>query len=234
MIAKVKRTLSGNKYEIMAKLKKTFWKINQVEIELQSAFDSDSEIELLKTLKDNSFLFYHLYSRKGGIQPVFREVSFGTKLRCDFAWLNDNSDGPEWVLMELEKPKMRIFNANGKPTAELNGAIEQVKSWQRYFEENPLEKKRIFGAVARFRYLLVAGDKKEWEKESAMRWRKHHNSTSDIELRTTDVFFRALSDYKERPDDFWSFEENPTTIEYAKLEDYWKNYDYMDLMRKIF
>jgi Domain of unknown function (DUF4263) len=218
----------------MIGIKTPVWDIPKVEEDLQSAFKNNSETELLKILKDNSFLFYHLYSRKGGIQPVFREISFGAKMRCDYAWLNDNSDGPEWVLMELEKPKMRIFSANGKPSSELNNAIEQVKSWQRYFNENPLEKKRIFGAVAKFRFLLVAGDKNEWDKEDAMKWRIHHNSTSNIELRTTDVFDRALLDYKKRPDDFWSFEENPVTLEFAGLEDYWKGYGYMDLMRKLY
>jgi hypothetical protein len=218
----------------MSDNKNPIWNIPKTEVDLQTAFDNNSETELLNILKDNSFLFFHLYTRKGGIQPVFREISFGSKYRCDYAWLNDNSDGPEWVLMELEKPKMRIFNANGKPTSELNGAIEQVKTWQRYFHENPAEKKRIFGAVAKFRFVLVAGDKNEWDNEDAMKWRTYHNSTSDIELRTTDVFSRALNDYKKQPAEFWSFEENPVTLTFAGLEEYWKGYGYMDLMRKLY
>lgn len=212
----------------------SIWDIPQVEIDLANAFKNNSETELLKILKDNSFLFYHLYSRKGGIQPVFREISFGSVYRCDFAWLNDNSDGPEWVIMELEKPKMKIFNANGKPSSELYNAIEQVKTWQKYFSENPSEKKRIFGAVAKFRFILVAGDKSSWEKEEAMKWRTFHNSNSNIELRTTDVFMRALINLKKRPNDFWSFEEYPVTIESTLLSNYWKEYDYMDLMRKLY
>ncbi|WP_460502747.1 hypothetical protein [Hymenobacter agri] len=67
-----------------------------------------------------------------------------------------------------------------------------------------------------------------------MKWRTYHNSTSDIELRTTDVFFRALADYKSQPNEFWSFEENPVTLGFAALEDYWKKYNYMDLMRKLY
>ncbi len=212
----------------------SIWDIPQVEIDLANAFKNNSETELLKILKDNSFLFYHLYSRKGGIQPVFREISFGSVYRCDFAWLNDNSDGPEWVVMELEKPKMKIFNANGKPSSELYNAIEQVKTWQKYFSENPSEKKRIFGAVAKFRFILVAGDKSSWETEEAMKWRTFHNSNSNIELRTTDVFMRALINLKKRPNDFWSFEEYPVTIESTLLSNYWKEYDYMDIMRKLY
>lgn len=214
--------------------KKPTWKIDEVEQELRNAFNNNSERELLKILKENSFLFYYLFSRKGNLQPIFHEVSFGGKLFCDFAWLNNNSSGPEWVLMELEKPKMRLFNANGKPTAELNGSIEQVKSWQRYFDENPSEKRRIFGAVAKFRFLLVAGDKTEWEKDSAMKWRSHNNTTSNIEIRTTNVFIRALLEYKEKPEEFWTFEEKPNTLKSIELEKYWRNYDYMKAMRDHF
>lgn len=107
--------------------------IEDVRKNLNSAFDNNSETELLAVLKKNSFLFYPLYSRKYGIQPSFSEVSFGDSLRCDFCWLNDNSDGPEWVLVEVEKPRLKLFTAKNKPTSELNSAIEQVRSWRRYF-----------------------------------------------------------------------------------------------------
>jgi len=129
---------------------------------------------------------------------------------------------------------MRIFNKNGKPSADLNAAVEQVKTWQRYFHENDSEKNRIFGAVARFRYILVAGEKSDWDNEEARKWRTFHNSNENIEIRTIDVFLRALEDYKKQPIQFWSFEENPKTIEASKLENYWKKYGYMDQMRKIY
>jgi len=210
------------------------WDINKAETEVFAAFDANSETQLLSVLKENSFLFYELYSRKYGIQPPFREISVGAKLRCDFAWLNDNSDGPEWVLVEVEKPKMRIFNIDKKPSAELNGAIEQVKTWERYFLENPLERRRIFGAVAKFKFILVAGDGQSWSDENAIKWRSHNNSTSNIEIRSTDVFTRAIKKIKEKPKEFWSFEEHPKTLEFSSLENYWKGYSYMDNMRKIF
>ena len=81
------------------------WNLQNVEKDLKKAFSNNSETQLLEILKNNSFLFYELYSRKYGISPNFAEISFGGKFRCDFAWLNDNSDGPEWVLVEVEKPR---------------------------------------------------------------------------------------------------------------------------------
>lgn len=218
----------------MTEQKSPIWDIVKIENDIINSFETNSEADLLKILKDNSFLFYELYSRKWEIQPVFREVNFGSKLRCDYAWLNDNSDGPEWILVEIEKPKMRLFNSNGKPSSELNNAIEQVKSWERYFLENPLEKKRIFGAVARFKFILVAGNKEQWNNENAIKWRNHNNSTTNIEIRSTDVFLRAIQKFKTTPKEFFSFEKNPITLEFSKLENFWRSYSYMDRMRQIF
>lgn len=113
--------------------------INDVEMQLKSAFSNNSEMDLLETLKNNSFLFFELFSRKFMPRPIFHEVSLGTRLRCDFTWLNDNSDGPEWVLVEVEKPKIRLFKQDGNPHSELNKAIDQVKSWRRYFMNTQLK-----------------------------------------------------------------------------------------------
>jgi len=213
------------------------WNRIKVVADLKTAFDNNSEQQLLTVLKDNSFLFYELYSRKGGIQPIFREISFGGQLRCDFAWLNDNSDGPEWVLVEIEKPKLKLFRKDNQPTQQLNYAIEQVKSWRRYFNENPTEKKRIFGAVGRFRLILVGGDKESWATPNASKWRIDNNKETGIEIRSSDVFLRALkilegqSIEKEHLGGLWSFAENPITFPHSELQKYWESYSYMDRWR---
>jgi hypothetical protein len=188
------------------------WNIDEAEKELNLAFENNSEVELLNVIKKNSFFFYELYSRKWGIQPNFSEISFDGKLRCDFAWLNDNSDGPEWVLVEIEKPKMRIFNKDGSLTSGLSHAIEQVISWDRYFSENPGSKRRIFGAVAKFRYILVAGDKSDWSTDNATKWRSHFNREhNNFEIRTSDIFHRAITVVRECSGELWSFEEHPVS-----------------------
>lgn len=213
---------------------KSTWNKVTVMSDLNIAFDNNSESQLLETLKDNSFLFYELFSRKHGIQPIFREISFGGELRCDYAWLNDNSDGPEWVLVEIEKPKFELFRkGNNEPTHQLNHALEQLKSWRRYFNENPSEKKRIFGAVGRFRFVIVGGANENWAQGKPSKWRIDNNKETGIEIRSSDIFIRALKILEEHPDELWSFAENPKTLPPGDLQKFWEEYGYMDHWRKI-
>lgn len=204
----------------------------KVREQLEKARANSSERELLQLLKENSFLFSELFSRHFGIQPIFSEVSFGNNFRCDFCWLNDNSDGPEWVLVEIEKPRARLFNQNNEPSAELNHGIEQVKSWQRYFDFYPAEKRRIFGAVSKFRYILIIGEKSDWEKREASLWRAFENQNS-IEIRSMNIFDRAIENYEKIPDHYWSFEENPHVLNAKKLQTYWEEYPYIMIWREM-
>ncbi|RCH54670.1 DUF4263 domain-containing protein [Mucilaginibacter hurinus] len=209
------------------------WDVAKAKAGVLKAFKENSEVDLLKILKDNSFLFYDLYSRKYGIQPIFRELNFGTEFKCDFAWLNDNSSGPEWVLVEIEAPDMPLFKSTGKPTVKLYDAIEQVHTWEQYFEENKGEKTRVFGAVAQFRFILVTGTKEGWQTEHASRWRIQHGKRLKVEIRSMDTFMKSIKVAEEDPSELWSFAKYPKTKSHNELQKYWENYQYMDRWRKI-
>lgn len=203
------------------------WNLAKVKSDLEKAYANNSEEELLTILKDNSFLFYELHSRKFTMQPVFREISFGGELRCDFAWLNDNSDGPEWILLEVEKPKMKLFTKKNEPGADLNHAIEQVRSWRRYFNINIGEKRRIFGAVKRFKFIIVGGSKEDWYSENATKWRMDFNNEENIEIHSSDIFVRPLQILEKDPGALFAFTEYPVCFNHQKLKDYWSHYGYM-------
>ncbi|HRD53818.1 MAG TPA: DUF4263 domain-containing protein [Flavobacteriales bacterium] len=209
----------------------TLWDLESVQRDLQTAHAKNSEPHLLKTLKQNTFLFCELIERQFSVQPIFHEVTIGSN-RCDFAWLNDSSDGPEWVLVEVERPGIQLFTQKGDPSAPLNHAIEQVKSWRQYFNQFPAEKARIFGAVKSFRYVLVAGSTETWNSEHASKWRADRNSEDEIEIRTNGIFSRAIKSYRMNPDAFWSYSANPNTRDPSTLEAYWTGYSYFNDWRK--
>ena len=204
----------------MKKGKIMTWDIEEAERNLEKAFDENSEQKLLDLLKKNTFLFYELVERKYTMQPIFHEVEFGNKYRCDFLWLSDRSDYPQWVLVEIEKPQGTLFNQNKSVSNYLKKGIEQVDNWRRYFAEYPSEKERIFKAKnLKFRYILIIGNKEEWEKtEFSKNWRAYNDKK--IEIRTMDVFKRAIENFKKNPKGFFCFEENPITKNSKELEEY--------------
>ncbi len=209
------------------------WNADEIEKELQAAYSSGLEIELLKVLRASPVLFYDVFRRSHSSEPVFHEVGFGG-LRCDFAWLNDDSSGPEWVLVEVESPGMKLFRRDGKPSQGLSGALDQVKSWRRHFEKYPSDRSQVFGAVAKFRYVLIAGKAEDWSKEKAMDWRADHRRTSNIEIRSFGAFDKALDVMRNSPDELWAFEQKPKSLPPSKLKSYWKNHAYITKMRVLF
>ena len=211
------------------------WDVAKVREDIQSAFSKNSERDLLAILKDNSFLFYELVERKYTAQPIFREVSFGGKYKCDFAWLSDRSDYPKWTLVEVEKPDVKLFNKNGYPAQELQNGLEQIKSWIQYFSINTQEKRRIFGSdLVQFDYILIIGSKENWSTKKARDWRAQNSGSSGnarIQVRTTEVFERAVINLEEKPEEFFSFEENLKTYEFKKLEEYINDFEYLNWYR---
>lgn len=53
----------------------------------------------------------------------------------DFMWINKQSDAIFVVLVEIEDPKKRWFNAKGVTTPEFNQALGQIASWKSWFNE---------------------------------------------------------------------------------------------------
>ena len=193
---------------------------------------ADGDTELIKAvIRENSFLFFDLYERKMSAMPIFHEVEFGG-MKADFAWLDDASDGPRWFLVKLARPDIELVGERGMASPSLLAEIEEVKAWANYFEVNPAEKKRLFGAVNQFRFRLIAGTREQWQTEQAQQWRAQHNKNSFVEIRSYQTFTKSLNDLTSAPGEFYRFIKFPFTSPASDMEKFWKNYRYMDDWRK--
>lgn len=211
--------------------KEDVWDLDAAETALTAAIADGRPEVLAPVLQENSFLFFDIYERKMGAMPIFHEISFGS-FKADFAWLDDASDGPRWFLLKLGPPDLELFDAAGHINPALVAAIEEVKVWANYFDVHPAEKKRIFGAVASFRFRLVIGSKEQWQEEKAQQWRRQHNKTSPVEIRSYQTFTRSLAEIRTASKEFYRFSQYHATSPAAKLEEFWKAYRYMDDWRK--
>jgi len=208
------------------------WDVIEVEKAFLIAIEANDLVEVKQIVQKNAFLLYDIYERKGGALPIFHDITFG-KHNVDFVWLNDSSAGPEWVLLSVSKPDLQVMDKDGNISLDILAEIESVKGWQNYFELNPAEKKRVFGAVANFKFQLIIGNYDQWQDENASKWRLLHNNTSPVQIRSYNSFARSLAEIKAKPDLFFRFNQFHHTSCQDKLEQHWKSYGYMDYWRKV-
>ncbi len=193
---------------------------------------SDGRSEIIKAvIRENSFLLFDIYERKMSALPIFHNIPFG-RMKADFAWLDDASNGPQWFLLKVGQPHTVLFDASGMPTTQLLAEIDEVKAWANYFELNPADKKHIFGAVSQFRFRLVIGTAEAWRTERASMWRMQHNKNSVVEIRSYNSFNTSLQDLVAAPGKFYRFNRFHTTSPSSEMESFWKGYQYMDDWRK--
>ncbi len=202
----------------------------KIKAELDSAFKNNSEQELLKILKNHSFLFFELVERKAEETPIFHEIPFGN-YRCDFMWYDRSSYGTHCVLVEIEKPHGKIFtDYSPRPSEHLTRGKTQIEDWRNYLDGiSNTEKMRTFGNITDFKYILVAGTTEEWEKEAAKRWRANYNKReSNCIIRSTSIFYRAI-DKRRILDDAWflCFEKYPHTLSEREWREYVHSTEYL-------
>ncbi|MFX4921868.1 DUF4263 domain-containing protein, partial [Acinetobacter baumannii] len=68
--------------------------------------------------------------------------------------------------------------------------------------------------------------KNDWEQKEASLWRTFENQKS-IEIRSMDIFDRAIENYEKNPNHYWSFEENSCVLNSTELQNYWEKYPYI-------
>lgn len=207
------------------------WDIGSSEADFQKAVEDNNEEQVKLLIKQNSYLLYDIYERKMSAMPIFHDLKVGN-FNIDFTWLDDASGGPIWFLLKVGRPAIKVFDQEGHVNIELLKAIEEVKAWENYFEINPTDKKRVFGAVGSFKFKLIAGSHEEWQSEAGQKWRHQHNRTSNIEIRSYNTFSRSINDIKTSPESFYRFNQFHSTSPAAELESFWSSYRYMDDWRK--
>ena len=67
---------------------------------------------------------------------VIPHTRLGSQYVTDFLIGTRSTLGSEWMAVELESPRARIFTNRGDPTATLNHAIRQITDWRNWLSRN--------------------------------------------------------------------------------------------------
>jgi hypothetical protein len=83
---------------------------------------ADDEEALQRFLEDNPILWTFLSPTR-----IWKKPHIGTKYVADFAILNSSNI---LHLVEIEKPATKLVKRNGGVSAELQGALDQIRDWK--------------------------------------------------------------------------------------------------------
>ncbi len=96
---------------------------------------ANKEEDLQKILtKKPILLVQHLGGGHG--RWVLPKKKLGAEYVTDFIIGEKHSFGFDWVAVELESPKNKMFTSKGDPTKELIHAIRQIQDWRSWLKSN--------------------------------------------------------------------------------------------------
>lgn len=161
--------------------------------------ENNTENQIQKFLEDNTIfipmpflLNHHLH-----MNCVISKFKLGNELVTDFAYLTKSSDYWEFVLIELEDAKKKIFTKEKDRIyfhSDFNHAYDQITSWKAYVSKN---RERVLHQIdklrvplnensVRFKYVLVIG--RNFEKNHSEKCREMfaEKSKDDVRVMTYD------------------------------------------------
>jgi ppGpp synthetase/RelA/SpoT-type nucleotidyltranferase len=163
---------------------------------LKGAEKIDVAIERLSSLLDcadvhekrdvHPFLVEHAYFLHPALETIVSEpaIGVGTEFKPDF--IIREATG-EYVLVEIESPKCRLFTKRGDFTAEVSHAVQQVEDWQEWLEQNLPTAQRHYPDIVSPRGSIVIGRSSTLsEKERQKLARRNINTRGRLEILTYD------------------------------------------------
>ncbi|MGB8414444.1 MAG: Shedu anti-phage system protein SduA domain-containing protein [Candidatus Binatus sp.] len=155
--------------------------------EYRSLLDSRvRENKVQEFLASHSYFFHTLLIDVVYPYPVFSKVRLGTEYETDFVGVIPSSFGPEWRLAEIESPKQCMFTDGGDPSAPLNHAIQQVRNWIRWCEDNISYAQRLMTGLKYPLGIVFCGRRSELTPATQDKLRQL-NRNPDIRIRTLDA-----------------------------------------------
>lgn len=105
---------------------------------------------------------------------VVSQFQLGNVFRADFAWINQRSFGPKLHLLEIESPKLQMFNKNGDFSQGYNHAVQQLRDWHHWTTKNSSYLEDVLAPLGVSRDLriecqLIAGRTSDLESEKTKR-----------------------------------------------------------------
>lgn len=113
----------------------------------------------------------------------------GSEYVTDFVVQRSQGD---YELVEIEPPSMRLFNANGDPSARLSHAQKQVEDWREWVAENVSYARQSMPDVTEPRGRVVMGRRSHLTQQTERALRRRNQELHHLTVETFDDLIRRL------------------------------------------
>jgi hypothetical protein len=146
-----------------------------------------SEHKLHAFLASHSYFFHMLLLDVVYPYPLYSKIRLGNDYETDFTSFIRSSFGPEWRFAEIESPKQPLFTAGGDPSAPLNHAIQQVRDWVRWCEENITLARKLMPGLHYPMAFVFLGRRSELTPTITEKLRQMNHQQNTFRIRTLDA-----------------------------------------------
>jgi hypothetical protein len=147
-------------------------------------------------LASRSYFFHSLLLDVCYPFPLYSKVRFGADYEADFASFITSSFGSEWRFAEIESPWQALFNAGGDLSAPLNHAVQQVRDWVRWCEENINAARRLMPGLHYPMAFVFLGRRSELTPTMKDKLRQINHQQNEYRIRTLDSLATAAMGVK--------------------------------------
>lgn len=173
----------------------------------------NTENDIQKFLEENTIFIPTPSLNNHGLHfhCVISKFKLGNEFVTDFAFLTKDSYSWDFVLIELEDAKKKIFTNNRKRIefhSDFNHAYDQITSWKSYVKKNKerilhqIDKLRVplSGNSVNFKYILVIGRNSETDGSQKKIDMVNEKNVDGIKIMTYDSLLSACekSHYEEK------------------------------------
>lgn len=156
--------------------------------QLLKLIEANTREEEIQIFLESHVIFFHVFMPK----RIFVKPPILTKYFADFAVLNARD---ELLLVEIERPSLRLVKKDGDITADLGHAFYQVRTWTQVLDEHRAAALDAIDLkideVAKVRGVVVAGRKPSDERKLKL---LRAVSTPEIELYTYDDLLSSVTE----------------------------------------
>lgn len=124
--------------------------------------------------------------------PLYSKVKLGHDYEVDFAWLHNDSFGPEWRLIEIERPSAVLFTKSGNASATLTHAIQQARDWCDWVHQHLEYAQTLMPRINYPFCYIFLGRRNELTASNIERLKRfRYDHRKELEIHTLDWFVRS-------------------------------------------